>query len=377
MNSESAYARFAELLSKLLDDQLSDSELIELQSLLKAEPTLRAAYIDHQLLDSLLAENLGQEPLTALIDLIGNNAEQDVSREFCQPKIGQLKIGQLGTVAEPGKPVPTSSRRMAWLSGWLVVVASLLLILSLLSWQGERQAFASATQVVQAAMHTHSAPIERIYVVDVKRSAGSHFRFELPRDVRVATQGDRFWVQVRGIREWAWGRDEQGAIWLTLGANQAVVVSSDEMGTPLQHIGDLYTLQLETLLENLLKHCSLEKSDGPAGSTLIVATPRRQWSHRALKRATFEVDRETKAIRKLVVEREFAGQTLCTIEFTLVDSRLAEESDYVVEGHLQEPHQIYSNETSLDKRREMVMHWFGPIAARWIATKMPIDESQN
>ena len=257
------------------------------------------------------------------------------------------------------------------MSGWLMLAASLLFVVSFFTLKGNREAYAKATQIVRAAMHTHAAPIERIYVVDVKRGETNDPRFEFPRNVRVATQGDRFWVQMRGYREWAWGRNEQGAIWMTLGPQRAVVVNPNEMGIPLRYIGDLYTLNLETLLQTFLKHCRLEMSDGPADSTIIVATPRRQWSNRPLQRATIEVDRETKAIRKLVIEREFEHASSIST-FTLVDSRLADDSLYGPEGHLSEPYRIFSNETSATRRRELVTNWFGPTSDQW----MKIQESK-
>ena len=357
----SSSTRFVELMSRLLDEAISDEELIELQTLAEADPTLRSQFVDHLLLDSLLEENLGHEPLTALVDLIGESSDPLTSTAPVPTSVR----------THSGLSTTVITRRGPWMSGWLVLAASLLLVVSFFTLQGNREAYANASQVVQAAMHTHAAPIERIYVVAVKRRETSESRFEFPRNVRVATQGDRFWVQMRGYRDWAWGRNEQGAIWMTLGPKRAVVVNPSEMGVPLRYIGDLYTLNLETLLQNFLKHCRLEMSDGPAGSTIIVATPRRQWSNRPLQRATIEVDRETKAIRKLVIEREFerAGSTST---FTLVDSRLADESLYGPEGHLSEPYRIFSDETSAARRRELITNWFGPISEQW----MQIQETQ-
>jgi hypothetical protein len=221
-------------------------------------------------------------------------------------------------------------------------------------------------------MRTHAAPIERIYVVEIKRGESNKAKFELPRDVRVATQGDRFWVQMRGYRDWAWGRNDQGAIWMTLGPRRAVVVNQDEIGIPLRYIGDLYTLNFETLLQGFLKYCRLEMSEGSADTTIIVATPRRQWSNRPLQRAIIEVDRETKAIRKLVIEREFDRASSVTT-FTLVDSRLADESLYGPEGHLTDPYRIFSTETNASRRRELITNWFGPTSDQW----MQIKETQS
>jgi hypothetical protein len=354
--------RFVELMSKMLDDAILDEELVELYGIVAEAPSLRSQFVDHLLLDTFLDENLGREPLTALVDLVDDAA--------CS------SIGKAPLLATQSKNSEASlyrkTRRRTRMSAWLVMAASLLILAWFITSNGNREAFASATQIVQAAMHTHAAPIERIYIVDVKRGETNNSRFEFPRDIRVATQGDRFWVQMRGYRDWAWGRNDQGSIWMTLGPKRAVVVNPEEMGVPLRHIGDLCTLHLETLLKNFLKHCRLEMSDGPADSTIIVATPHKQWSSRPLQRAMIEVDRETKAIRKLVIEREFERSS-SIVTFTLVDSRLADESHYGPEGHLVEPYRIFSAETNAPRRRELINNWFGAISEQW----MQIPETET
>lgn len=357
----SSNTRFAELMTKMLDDAISDEELVEIYTLVENSPSLRSQLVDHLLLDTLLEENLGQEPLTALVDLVGDTSGS------LEPTLAMHS--SLETL--PGSSKASATTRLPWGAGWLVLAASLLIVVTLLTLQGNQEAFASASQIVQAALHTHAEPIERVYVVEVQRGDASNARFEIPHNVRVATQGDRFWVQMRGNREWAWGRNEQGAMWVTLGPRRAVVVNPNEMGVTLRHIGDLFTLHLETLLQNFLKHCHLEMSEGPANSTIIVATPKSQWSNRPLQRATIEVDRETKAIRKLVIEREFERSSSIST-FTLVDSRLAEESLYGPEGHLSKPYRIFSNETNAKSRRELITNWFGPSSEQW----MRIQENQ-
>jgi hypothetical protein len=340
--------RFVELMSSLLDDDIATDEMAELYSLISIDPALRSHLVEHLLLDTLLEENLGREPLTALIDTVSDGALTP------PPQVG-TKVARYGF-----RPLLPMNR---W--GWLAIVAGLVIVISLFSLQDDREANANASQIVQAAMRTHAEPIERIYVVEVKRGDASDTMFELPRDVRVATQGDQFWVQMRGYREWTWGRNRQGSIWMTLGPRRAVVVDPQEMGKPLRYIGDLYSLNLETLLQNFLKHCRLEVSEGPAESTVILATPQRQWSNRRLKSATLEVDRETKAIRKLVIEREFE-RAISITTFSLVDSRLANESLYGPEGHLSEPYRIFASETEATRRRELIHHWFGLKSDQWI-----------
>jgi hypothetical protein len=353
------HERLKELLIELVDGQPSEEQLDELQQVANSVPDGIERMVDHLLLDSLLSDDLGRESLTALVDLVAEPDDSDVTGDsgLTQPR------------TESAAKSPVRGRRSAWFlrtTSWLAVAASVALVVFLLTGHGDNPVYASASQIVEAAIHTHAEPIERVYVVEVERNPSDDNGFNLPRDVKVSTQGDRFWVEMKGYRRWAWGRDEEGAIWMTLGPRRAVVVGADEMGVPLKYIGDLYTLHLETLLQNFLKHCQLERIEGPAGTDIITAAPRRRWSERPLKRATIEVDRETKAIRRLVVEREFPDQSSTVVTFTLVDSRLADEELYRPQGHLTEPRRLFSRETEATKRRELMVNWFGPSAERWI-----------
>ncbi|MCA8985532.1 MAG: hypothetical protein KDA76_17550 [Planctomycetaceae bacterium] len=353
------HERLKELLIELVDGQPSEEQLDELQQVAKLVPDGIERMVDHLLLDSLLGDDLGREPLTALVDLVAEPVDSDLT--------GDSASAQLYIVSAAESPV--SSRRSPGLlrtASWLALAASVALVVFLLTGHGDSPVYASASQIVEAAIHTHAEPIERVYVVEVERNPSADNGLNLPRDVKVSTQGDRFWVEMNGYRRWAWGRDADGAIWMTLGPRRAVVVGADEMGVPLKYIGDLYTLHLETLLQNFLKNCQLERAEGPAGTDIITAVPRRRWSERPLKRATIEVDRETKAIRRLVVEREFPDQSSTVVTFTLVDSRLADEEMYRPEGHLTEPRRLFARETDATKRRELMVNWFGPHAERWI-----------
>jgi hypothetical protein len=315
--------------------------------------------VDHLLLDALLGDSLGREPLTALVDLVADPGDSNEAETVAStPSMPHVSKGSF----RPASRSPWILRT----TGRFAAAACIALVIFLLTGHGDKPVYASASRIVEAAIHTHSEPVERIYVVEVERYPSSDNGFDLPRDVKVSTQGDRFWVEMNGFRRWAWGRDKDGAIWMTLGPRRAVLVGPDEMGIPLRYIGDLYTLHLETLLQNFLKHCRLERTEGPAGADIITAVPHRRWSERPLKRATIEVDRETKAIRRLVIEREFPDQSSSVVTFTLVDSKLADEAMYRPQGHLTEPYRLFSLETGATKRRELMVNWFGPAAERWI-----------
>ncbi|MEZ6040004.1 MAG: hypothetical protein R3C20_05830 [Planctomycetaceae bacterium] len=52
------------------------------------------------------------------------------------------------------------------LTNWLVIAASVALAAFLLTGHGDNPVYASASQIVEAAIHTHAEPIERVYVVE-------------------------------------------------------------------------------------------------------------------------------------------------------------------------------------------------------------------
>lgn len=81
---------------------------------------------------------------------------------------------------------------------------------------------------------------------------------------------------------------------------------------------------------------------------------------------TIECDRETRAIRRLVVQRELPQRGDVTTTFTLVDARPADESRYRPEGHLAAPYEILSRQSNDDRRREILANWFGSDVDRWI-----------
>jgi hypothetical protein len=225
---------------------------------------------------------------------------------------------------------------------------------------------ANAATLVRAAIQTHGEPIERRYVVTVERENEDRLEFKPPRDVRLWTQGDRFWVEVdRGEHRWAWGRKTDGAVWTTLGPRRAVQIEPDELGRPLQYMTDLYAVELESLLQTILRRCKLDRTSSTATTHIINARPR-GIQQRWLREAVIEVDKETKAVRQLVLHRQSPERGASTQTFTLIDARSPDESKYHPEGHLREPFRILTSDVSVERRRGVLVAWFGPAAENWI-----------
>lgn len=238
-------------------------------------------------------------------------------------------------------------------------------------------AYANATTLVRAAIQTHGEPIERCYVVTVERENEDRLEFKPPRDVRLWTQGNRFWVDVdRGKHRWAWGRKTDGVVWTTLGPRQAVQIEPDELGRPLRYMTDLYAVELESLLETILRRCKLERTSSTATTHIINARPRgirQRW----LREAVIEVDKETKAVRQLVLHRQSPERGASMQTFSLVDARSPDESKYHPEGHLKEPFGILTSGVSVERRREVLVAWFGPTAEKWIQSGPPTTDAER
>ena len=316
-------------------------------------------------------------------DLVRDHLQQQAEQEDTTALTARV-LASISTqdpiVAEAQSPAPTSNirqvtRRFMKPVAYVAASAAALLIAFIVG-RMDTTAYANATTLVRAAMLTHSEPIERCYVVTVERENEDHFEFKPPRDVRLWTQGDQFWVEVdRGERRWAWGRNADGAVWTTLGPRRAVQIERDELGRPLKYMTDLYALELESLLQTILHRYRLERTSSTSTTHVITARPRGQ-RERRIREAVIEVDKETKAVRQLVLHRQLPERGASVLTFTLVDARTPDESRYHPEGHLTEPFRIVASDIGVERRRELLVARFGPAAANWIESEATTMEGK-
>ena len=347
------------LISQLVDGEPSREALDELNGLVLSDTTSASLVVDHLILDSLLSEGLGRDSLATLIDFV---ADPEVTA-------GSLD-SDTDAVHRQTSLAPNSRRRpTSWhlrSASWIVAAAALILVVAIIAGRTEKKAFADATRIVQAAVHAHAEAVERVYAVNVERYDPPAVPFTLPKDVRVSTLGNRFWVEIRSLRgHLCFGRGADGEIWVALGRWRGMRIERDEVGPMLHDIADLYSLNLESLLQGVLEGHELETLVMEGTTRIIKATPKssnRGW----VRDVTIEVDQETKAVRRLVVQRLAPRGGSATVTFTLVDARLPDESQYRLEGHLAESDRVLSREYRPDRRRVLLENWIGPLAKGWI-----------
>jgi hypothetical protein len=198
---------------------------------------------------------------------------------------------------------------------------------------------ASPESLVRAARQTHGLPIDRCYLVQaVAAPDGPLARFPLfrARQMRLWTRGDRFWAEsTNPDRPWAWGRDEQGSLWVADGRRQGVRFERDEVPELVGLACDVCSLRAETLLDEVLAGCDLRpEPGGAAGTQRIRAEPRPGRIGAGLRAAVLDVDERSRVLRRLELQRTRGGRLLATVTCTLVETHARDLARYQLEGHL-------------------------------------------
>jgi hypothetical protein len=258
----------------------------------------------------------------------------------------------------------------------LVAGSAAVLLLALTAFlAGEAQPLRASPQaLLQEAQKAHHLPLDRCYLVEVQRTdapgdepppwaAG-------PRPTRLWTRGDRFWIESTNPRaRWAWGRDENGTIWMCPGPRRGIRIDPEEASRILLLNCDVSELRPEHLLENLLRDFDLTRDEAadPNPTTQVIRAERRPSAGWAppLRTAVLELDSETKVLRRVVLTRAFWDRTVTTT-YTLIETDTQPDDKYRLEGHLTAPYEIYSADNHPQRRRDILSMVFGIRGAEWI-----------
>jgi hypothetical protein len=285
------------------------------------------------------------------------------------------------TVARSPMAVRRRSAMVYWRwAGVATVAASVIACATLLFWR-DRTVLARGETVVREAKRAHSMPIDRCYLVEVRRE--SPIVAELSpttpqvRVTRLWSRGDRFWVESeRPDQRWAWGRDEANRFWIALGPHTAVRMEPDEVPYWLNLYCDLHSLNVEQLLGEVLSRFELtrETSQRDSGSSTIRILARAPIELRpfpSIQTIELEIDAETLVIRRMVVRRTLNGQPFATVTCTLAETDALDPANYQLEGHLTDPSEIYTRDHEPQRRKELLTRWFESRAGRWLRPLEP------
>jgi hypothetical protein len=335
-----AHERMITLAQQMADGTASNPEAVELSALLRQHPEWCDEYLELQSTHAALCWEF---------------------RERSAESSATLPVER--STKQTNHPSSWLNRKavMAWITS-----AAAIAIVAFFIGRWESSASASAATIIHAARHVHADAIERVYLVQSSLVDPNNKNGEPPLAVRVVTQGNSFYVEMsRDNRKWFWGRDDKNAFWITFGKRGAVRIEESELGLPLQYFGDFYSLELESLLDQIVKYCDIDQSTESSGMHIITATPRPRWRTR-IRSVNLEIDLETKAVRRVTLGQSLPGRGDSTVTFTLVESRPLSPEKYRAEGHLSQPYLFLSRDSKPDMRRELLVAWFGPEASEWI-----------
>jgi hypothetical protein len=227
---------------------------------------------------------------------------------------------------------------------------------------------AGVRELVEEVKRVHNLPLARCYLVEIQRIVDAD-EDRAPvgkpaRQVRVWTRGDRFWAEMQHDElapPFIWGRGENGSLWAVLDSHRGVQVPLEQAPRPLQRVADLYTLNVDTLLADLLHDCTLTEESAPASklTRVVVAEPRSDLTRRWLGKATLEIDGEARVLRRLVLVRNVLGKPLARVTFTLLETRPDDDARYQLEGHLTAPFRIHEGNIEPRVKLELLGRWFG------------------
>jgi hypothetical protein len=180
--------------------------------------------------------------------------------------------------------------------------------------------------------------------------------------------GDRFFLESStNTNRWAWGCNEKGTVWLAYGRRQGLTLDADEQPPWLATWCDVLTMQLDSLLSDVLVNCQLtwESGDAEAGTKVVRAVRRFNRRRAGLREAHLEIDQETKVLRKLTLVRWVARtrQTV-TVTYSLAATEAQPDERYQLSGHLEPPFTILSNTTQPERRDEILTRLFQPSGRR-------------
>lgn len=280
--------------------------------------------------------------------------------------------------------LPVGRRVVRWISG-ISAAAAAVLIVVLLATQSATPAQASAESLLLEARKQLQVPIDRCYLVEMRKesdlldqedpragrtsSSTQPTRNSLLQQSRMTllwTRGDQFWMTpINAPQPFAWGRGKAGDYWIAVGPRRGVQFAPYEVPPPLLRTADILSMQVDRLLDDVLKNFDLTRvppSDQSPTTIVIKATLKPGSRHPALHSARIEFDEQTKVIRKLVIGRSLYGQPVATLTYRLVDTDNRDDRSYELVGHLEPEHELFDAANEMG-RRMLMRRLFDPATA--------------
>lgn len=250
------------------------------------------------------------------------------------------------------------TRTMPGFFKWLAAAAIILAIPSgVIFYLMSTPKSASAQEIVSSAHSALLKCLDRCYQVDLVKlprtwSRGSVF-VQVGDKATVWTRGDRFRVQVvRSNQELLWGQDESKRIWGAVDSKRGLLFEQDEIPPKLSDGLFLFNLDARRLTEEVLRDYDLVVEPSSPGRKAIRAT-RKKRSPMAMGIGSvwMEIEEETNAIIRLEVSRTMRNAEVMMINFTLVDEKRLDDSEYQVAGNLDSDAEVFTRDNKRQRKQ--------------------------
>jgi hypothetical protein len=118
------------------------------------------------------------------------------------------------------------------------------------------------------------------------------------------------------------------------------------------------------LLGEILRDFDLVREEGETPATQVIRATRKPGRVAPpIRSAVLELDTETKALRRVVLDR--VGPRSITTTYTLVETQTQADDQYRLEGHLTSPYEIFTADHHPERRGPILQLPFGPRALDW------------
>jgi hypothetical protein len=290
-----------------------------------------------------------------------DNPDDDPVERLVRGHVGSMEASVDAAHVLAGVKARQSARRRLWprrVGAGLAIGLAASLAVAL--WLGPfHTPQASAETLVLAARVAHTQPIDRGYLVQTEFDSNIVQRLPVllaPRESKLWTRGDRFFLEskIEQGRRFTWGRDHLGRVWVTAQPDVGVLFGPDEYREPMAVACDLYSMNLDTLLGDVLAKFDLRRDGTDDDRIVITGRPKPYWGAGPLRQVTLEVNPTTKVIERVVLVRPAA-----TVTFTLVETTTLPDTRYELLGHIDAKAVVFgSNRPGL--RARQMREWFGP-----------------
>jgi hypothetical protein len=127
-----------------------------------------------------------------------------------------------------------------------------------------------------------------------------------------------------------------------------------ELPLPLQNAVKIHELELGALLDDVLADFDLTWSEPPtttADTYTVSATRHSQAGPFRIASAQLTIERETKHIRSLTLNRQLLGEGTATLAFTLLNSVARDDTAFAPESHVKTGAPVYDRTKPMLRRR--------------------------